>query len=127
MAIGVTSFPVLWATASTIAVSGSSDATSDSLAITATVFQAQVAVKADHSGTPGAADFLEAWLLPELGTFGFATTVHGQFIGLLDMNIEDPVTIVEPINMPVTNVKVYLLNNAAESVTGSALILGQTG
>jgi len=133
MAIAVSEFQILWSTASSLSVAASGTATSDSIAITATVFQAQIQIKLDHSTTPGAADFMEFWLLVTLGdpdgagADEFATTTQGQFLGILDPQITDPAIAVFPINMPVKEVKLYVENNAAEAQTVSATILGQTG
>jgi len=128
MTLTETEFQFLWSTASSLSVSGSSAATSDALTV-AKIAWGQIEIKIDHSGTPGAADYVQFWLLPAIAdpdgasTIEHATTVHGQFAGYIDANVEDPAILVVPITGPTVDFKLYALNNAGESVTVSAALL----
>ena len=136
MAIARSEKQITWSSSNSVSVSGSGNSTSDAEAIAAAAIGLTVQLKADHSGTPGADDYVDFYLLSTLGdpdgasTSEFTTTGagHRQFLYRLDTNVDDPAISPHlPISVPVLEVKIYAVNNAGESVTVSATLLETTG
>lgn len=136
MAIAHNETQVDWGTgpSNSQSVSGGGSSTSNVANISDTAFQAQIELKADHGGTPGAGDTIDFWLLQTLGdpdgsgSNEFETDEQGTFLATLDLNADDPAVSVVELPLPSVGVKVKAKNNDANTaITVSATILEQTG
>lgn len=131
MAVGRTQTQVTWPTSSTTgSVSSSSSLTSEALTFGATTFAASVSVKADNAGTPTSGDTLSVFALYSSGDPDAApdsadeydTAGHGELLGVLDTNAEDPVIATFALNAATKAVKIYVENDGASSITVSAQV-----
>lgn len=135
MAITHTETQVTWPTAAnTVSVTSGSNATSETITIDATCFQASIICKADNAGTPASGDYIEIWALPSAGdpdgssTDEHPSTTQGWYLGLLDTNGDDPATRFFQLPVPAVSYEFYVLSNAASnSITFSCSILEQRG
>lgn len=129
MAVTKAQVQVLWASESTKSVAGGAAEVSDAFLIDGTAVMATVQCKADHSGTPVAGDTVGFWLLASSGdpdaTGGddYATDNHGIFLGLIDLNADDPGSFVREIPASIKGGKLRAVNNdLGDAITASAVI-----
>jgi len=134
MAITHTETRIQWSSSDTTSITSGSNATSDAVTVDATTFQASVTLKADNASTPASGDTIDVWLLGSAGdpdgtgTHEYATTEQGLFIGTLDTNADDAAIRTFQIPMPLQNLKLYAVSNAASnSITFSGVLLEQRG
>lgn len=97
------------------------------------MFQGQLFVKIDHSGTPGSGDTVDFWFEQSggdpdgTGSNEFETDEQGTFSATLDANADDPARSMVELPIPQVAAELLAKNNAGESVTVSATIVEQTG
>lgn len=130
MTLTVNEVQIEWSMADSLQIQEAAADTSDAFTIHATAFQAQVELKANNDGTPGAGDTVDFYLLGTLGdpdgdsTDEYATTTHGIHLARLDTNVSNPAIAVVPIPMPLVGGQIYAVNNsAADDMTVSAIVL----
>ena len=106
-------------------MSGGGTENSDDFTANSNVIDAELLVKADHSGTPASGDTID-WYLQRKGDPDNDTTDEyanqGDFIGALDLNSDDPA--VKSIPVALTQGKTYRLtavnNDSDSAITVSA-------
>ena len=133
MAVGRNQIQVQWSTSNSTSISSSSNATSDEIDLSATAFAGGLTLKADNGGTPTSGDTVDFYWLQTAGdpdgasTEEYATSGHGQFLGRLDTNTEDPAILHVPVDVSGIKAKLYAESNAASnSITVSAELVELT-
>lgn len=134
MAIAKNELQILWSSATSLSVAASSNATSDAVVASASHIAAQIQVKCDNSGAPASGDTVDLTWLPTLGDPDGAssdehdTSGHGQYLGRIDTNVENPAIQTFRLEVPFKGGKLYAKNNsAARAITVSACVLDLTG
>lgn len=136
MAITRTETQVTWPTASnTGSLTASSNLTSETVTLDQTCFQAQIHLYANNTGTIGAGDTVDFYIIQTGGDpIGTSSDVldntnvaHSRWLARIDTNAANPAQVTVPLPLPQKNFKIYAVNNSADAVTIGATITEQRG
>lgn len=138
MSVAENEVQVLWSASASKSVTASSTDLSDAMDFSATAFAASITMKALHSTTPGADDYMDFYLMRSSGDpdgastdeypgdTGTDPTIEGEFLARLDMNENDPAIKTVDLPLPAHKFKIFVNNNAAEAVTVSCAVMEKT-
>lgn len=123
MASSRVSTAILWSATASVTVTSGSNATSDAFTFNAEDWDADIQINADNSGTPGAGDTLDCYVLwtagDVLGDTGddYDTVEHAEFLGRLDTFStntpgEDPARRTFALRSGAKGFKLYTVNNS---------------
>ena len=119
MAVSKAGQQVTFSSANSLAVSGDSQATSDTIALSSNSVAAQMPLKSDHSGSPLSGDTVDFYILYSTGdpdgstSDEFDTSGHALHLAILDLNVEDPAQKTVDIPVSAKSFKIYVDNNSA--------------
>jgi hypothetical protein len=102
MAFSQSKTQIQWSSSDTKSVAGGGTENSDDFTASTSVVDAEIQLKADHSGTPASGDTID-WYLQRKGDPDQDTTDEydnqGDFLGSVDLNSDDPAVKTIPVHL----------------------------
>jgi len=133
MAITKAQSQITWSAADSISVAAGGAQDSDAQSISGNATAGSLSVEANNSGTPASGDTVDVYLLQTNGdTTGAAgadaydTANHGEYLGQLDTNSDNPAQRTFDIPVSASSFKLRLVSNAASAITCYARYNEQT-